>query len=98
MARPVPAAVARGHIHGVHAKGRYVTRSSPGDKLAGADQERLACGRRPERLADAIAAHEGVFEKASLTYKEAARRSAPSGDANQGAAEAGQARKTPSRI
>ncbi|MFF5989340.1 FmdB family zinc ribbon protein [Prauserella flavalba] len=76
------------------------------------DREYVAAWRRTldrrERLAekypelstkrDAIAAHEGVFEKAPLTYKELAQRSASSGDANQGAAEAVQARKAPSRI
>jgi len=37
---------------------------------------------------EAVAAHEGAFERAPLTYKELAQRSAATGDANAGAAAA----------
>lgn len=37
---------------------------------------------------EAIAAHEGAFERAPLTYKELAQRSVSTGDANAGAAAA----------
>jgi putative FmdB family regulatory protein len=37
---------------------------------------------------EAVAAHEGAFERAPLTYKELAERSAPTGDATVGAAAA----------
>jgi hypothetical protein len=43
---------------------------------------------------DAIAAHEGSFAHHPLTYKELATRAAATGDANQGAAQASQARKS----
>lgn len=41
---------------------------------------------------EAVAAHEGAFERAPLTYKELADRSAATGDANVGAAEASRVR------
>ncbi|SFN50390.1 putative regulatory protein, FmdB family [Pseudonocardia ammonioxydans] len=43
---------------------------------------------------DAIAAHEGRFERKPLTYKELASRAATSKDATQAAAEASRARRT----
>jgi putative FmdB family regulatory protein len=53
--------------------------------------------RNPEHREhrDAIAAHEGRFERKPLTYKELASRAATSKDAGQAAAEAGRARRTP---
>ena len=50
--------------------------------------------RNPEHATkrEAVAAHEGVFERKPLTYKELAARSAPSGDANKGAAAASKQR------
>ena len=44
---------------------------------------------------DAVAAHEGVFERRPLTYKELATRAATSKDATAAAAEAGLDRTTP---
>lgn len=41
---------------------------------------------------EAVAAHEGRFEHAPLTYRELAERSVASGDANQAAMEASRAR------
>jgi putative FmdB family regulatory protein len=51
--------------------------------------------RNPEHLTrrDAIASHEGVFEGKALTYRELAARSADSGDASVGMAQASKARK-----
>ncbi|KMS84900.1 FmdB family transcriptional regulator [Streptomyces regensis] len=71
------------------------------------DREYVAAWRRTlenrQRLAekypelstkrDAIAAHEGRFERAPLTYRELAGRAATSGDATRGAAEAARARR-----
>lgn len=45
---------------------------------------------------EAVAAHEGAFERAPLTYKELAERSAPSGDADVGAAAATRSRRSAS--
>lgn len=46
--------------------------------------------RHPEHreTRDAVAAHEGVFERRPLTYRELATRASTSGDATQAAAEA----------
>jgi hypothetical protein len=53
--------------------------------------------RHPEHAEhrEAVAAHEGVFERKPLTYKELAARAATSKDATKAAAEAGRARTTP---
>ncbi|RRO14296.1 zinc ribbon domain-containing protein [Saccharopolyspora rhizosphaerae] len=50
--------------------------------------------RHPEHHTrqEAIAAHEGRFERAPLTYRELATRAATTGDANRAAAEASRAR------
>ncbi|TDD03017.1 zinc ribbon domain-containing protein [Saccharopolyspora terrae] len=55
--------------------------------------------RHPEhrQRRDAIAAHEGRFERTPLTYRELASRAATSGDANQAAAEASRDRRTDPR-
>lgn len=52
--------------------------------------------RHPEHREqrDAIAAHEGRFERKPLTYKELASRAATSKDANQAAAEASRERRS----
>lgn len=47
---------------------------------------------------EAIAAHEGVFEKAPLTYRELAQRATSSGDANSAAAEAGRSQKPTDQV
>ena len=46
----------------------------------------------PQR--EAVAAHEGVFEKSPLTYRELAQRAGSSGDATRAATEAGKDRGT----
>jgi hypothetical protein len=53
--------------------------------------------RHPEHTEhrDAVAAHEGVFERKPLTYKELAARAATSKDAGKAAVEAGRERTTP---
>lgn len=53
--------------------------------------------RHPEhrQRRDAVAAHEGRFERNPLTYRELAARAATTGDANRAAAEASRARHTP---
>lgn len=53
--------------------------------------------RHPEHAEhrDAIAAHEGVFERRPLTYKELAARAATTGDATAAAAEASKDRTNP---
>ncbi|WAL68377.1 zinc ribbon domain-containing protein [Amycolatopsis cynarae] len=53
--------------------------------------------RHPEHATrrEAIAAHEGVFERTPLTYRELAGRAAESRDATQGAAAAAQERTKP---
>lgn len=43
---------------------------------------------------EAVAAHEGVFEKSPLTYRELAQRAGTSGDATRAATEAGKDRET----
>ena len=52
--------------------------------------------RHPEHreTRDAVAAHEGVFERKPLTYKELVARAATSKDATQAAAEASRERRT----
>lgn len=52
--------------------------------------------RHPEHRErrDAIAAHEGRFERKPLTYRELAARAATSKDANQAATEASRARRS----
>ncbi|MEV1293664.1 zinc ribbon domain-containing protein [Pseudonocardia sp. NPDC049635] len=52
--------------------------------------------RHPEHREqrDAIAAHEGRFERAPLTYRELAARASGHGDAGRAAAEASRARRT----
>jgi putative FmdB family regulatory protein len=53
--------------------------------------------RNPEHYEplEALAAHEGVFERQPLTYRELAERATGTNDANQAAAEAVRARATP---
>jgi hypothetical protein len=52
--------------------------------------------RHPEHAErrDAVAAHEGAFERRPLTYKELAARAATDKDATRAAAEAGRERRT----
>lgn len=52
--------------------------------------------RHPEHAErrEAVAAHEGAFERRPLTYKELAARAATSKDATRAAAEAGRDRRT----
>ncbi|MFC4947925.1 FmdB family zinc ribbon protein [Pseudonocardia sp. GCM10023141] len=53
--------------------------------------------RNPEHAEkrDAVAAHEGAFERKPLTYKELAARAATTNNATQAAAEASRERSTP---
>ncbi|MCW0212960.1 MAG: zinc ribbon domain-containing protein [Pseudonocardia sp.] len=77
---------------GVHRGDReYVTRWR---RTLDARQEFEA--RHPEHAEhrDAVAAHEGVFERRPLTYKELAARAATSKDATKAAVEAGKERTT----
>ncbi|WP_336159852.1 FmdB family zinc ribbon protein [Amycolatopsis sp. VC5-11] len=59
------------------------------------DRRQAFEARHPEHREhrDAVAAHEGVFERKPLTYKELATRAAASNDATAAAAEAGRARR-----
>jgi putative FmdB family regulatory protein len=78
---------------GVHKGDReYVTRWR---KALDARQEFEA--RHPEHREhrDAVAAHEGVFERRPLTYRELASRAATSKDATTAAVEASQERRKP---
>jgi putative FmdB family regulatory protein len=79
---------------GVHKGDReYVTRWR---KALDARQEFEARNPEHREHRDAVAAHEGVFERRPLTYRELASRAATSGNASQAATEASRERTTTS--